>query len=126
MSSSVTCSERWREGRGEEGGEGKGKERRGSFGSFTQCTHRIKHQRWGTIGYQEMECAANESRKQGQLNPPQIMSLRVFQRMWRSWGCVQRLGAYLRDRLVIETVPLSVGERPAVTEQTLKLHMIIT
>lgn len=40
--------------------------------------------------------------------------------------CVQQPGAYLRDRLVIETVPLSVGKRPAVTEQTLKLHMIIT
>ena len=125
MSSSVTCSERWREGRGEEGGEGKGKERRGSFGSSTQCTE-LRTRGGEHSGYQEMECAANESRKQGQLNPPQIMSLRVFQRMWRSWGCVQRLGAYLRDRLVIETVPLSVGERPAVTEQTLKLHMIIT
>ena len=79
MSSSVTCNERWREGRGEGGkGKGKGKERRGSFESFAE----LKNQRWGTLGYQEMECAANESRKQGQLNPPQTMSLRVFQRMW--------------------------------------------
>ena len=76
MSSSVTCSERWREGRGE-GGKGKGKERRGSFESFAELRiKRIKNQRWGTIRYQEMECAANESRKQGQLNPPRIMSLR--------------------------------------------------
>ena len=28
-------------------------------------------------------------------------------------------GTYLGDRLVVETVPLSVGERPAVTERTL-------
>ena len=38
---------------------------------------------------------------------------------------MQRPGTYLGDRLVVETVPLSVGERPAVTEQTLKLNMTI-
>ena len=38
---------------------------------------------------------------------------------------MQHPGTYLGDRLVVETVPLSVGERPAVTERTLKLNITI-
>ena len=45
--------------------------------------------------------------------------------MRRKEGGVQCPGTYLGDRLVVETVPLSVGERPAVTERTLKLNITI-
>ena len=34
----------------------------------------------------------------------------------------KQIGTYLGDRLVVETVPLSVGERPAVRERTLKFE----